>query len=92
VERTLAEAGPVDAMRVWADYRAEQVERGRGGAYSVAVLYGRAGDAATALEWLWRAHEARSWSLLHVTLDPAFDALRSEPAYGALLEAMGIPS
>lgn len=92
VRRGVAEAGPVGAVRAWADYRAGQATHGRGGAYSVAVLYARAGETAAALEWLWQAYEARSWSLLHVTLDPAFESLRGEPGYSALLEAMDIPS
>jgi TolB-like protein len=91
VEAGLAEGGPESAMRAWANYRARQAEDRGADPYGVAVLYGRAGETTRAFEWLDRAFESRSWSLLHVTMEPAFDALRDDPRYRQLLQRIGIP-
>lgn len=56
------------------------------------LAVGRAavGDPDRALEWLERAAEDRDGALPWLTVEPAFDGLRSEARFQALLERMGL--
>jgi eukaryotic-like serine/threonine-protein kinase len=57
----------------------------------IAGLYADAGEADTAFEVLGKALALRQPRLLHLVADPAFDGLRQDPRYDALLRRIGIP-
>ncbi len=56
------------------------------------LALGRAalGDANRTLDWLERAAEDRDGALPWLTVDPAFDGMRGDPRFRALLERMGL--
>jgi hypothetical protein len=56
-----------------------------------ALLCAELGYKDRAFEWLDKAYEAREW-LLIVNTAPAFDSLRSDPRFTALLKKIGLPS
>jgi len=58
---------------------------------AVAGCYAEAGDADKAFASLNQAFQARVPQILHVVADPAYDAVRSDPRYDALLRRIGIP-
>ena len=47
------------------------------------------GDTDEAFDWLERSVEARDWQLAMLKVEPAFDDLRSDPRFAALLERVG---
>jgi hypothetical protein len=49
------------------------------------------GDTDRAFEWLQKAIEARDWQMGMLKVEPAFDGLRSDPRFAALLERVGLP-
>ena len=58
-------------------------------AYGRAVIYAALGDTEAALTWLERAYEERSF-LVYLKVDPAFDILRKEERFVAILNKMGL--
>jgi len=58
---------------------------------AVAGPYAEAGEADTAFALLDQAFAARAPQLLHLVADPAFDGVRSDPRYDALLRRIGVP-
>jgi DNA-binding winged helix-turn-helix (wHTH) protein/TolB-like protein/Tfp pilus assembly protein PilF len=57
----------------------------------IGILYGDLGEKDEAFQWLGRAYEERSNFLINLKVDPAFDSLRSDPRFAALLARMGLP-
>jgi len=62
-----------------------------GDAYSLGVNYARLGERDKSLEWLERAYEMRSGLLIWLNIQPAFNFLRSDPAFLDLLKRIGLP-
>jgi hypothetical protein len=44
-----------------------------------------------AFEWLEKALEARDWQMAMLNVEPAFDNLRSDPRFGAIVDRVGLP-
>jgi serine/threonine-protein kinase len=59
--------------------------------YYVAGVHAALEDRAAALEWLERAFEERSHSLVFLKVDPVMEPLRGEPEFAALVERVGLP-
>jgi len=57
---------------------------------SIALIYVRLGDRDRALEWLEKARANRDDSLAANAVDPAFDPLRSDARFQALLKSIGL--
>jgi TolB-like protein/Flp pilus assembly protein TadD len=56
-------------------------------------LYAALGDADQALDWLEIAYDERDpWLLQALTIDPAFDSLRSDPRFQEIGRSVGVPS
>lgn len=53
--------------------------------YAVATIHAALGAHETALDWLERALEERSYWMIYLQVDPALDALRTHPRFEALL-------
>jgi hypothetical protein len=54
-------------------------------AVMIAMDYAAVGDADAAFAWLQKAYAERSGWLLELKLDPAWDRIRSDPRFDALL-------
>ena len=58
---------------------------------TVATIYVGLGDADRAFEWLERALEDRSETLLFLKVEPRFDPLRADPRFKSLVHRLGLP-
>ena len=89
--RALALAGE----RAEAEMLLRQLEaRGQSGnyvpAYEIAKVHLALGRTNDALEWLDRAYEQRSHSMVFLKIDPQLDGLRSDPRFGYLVKRVGL--
>jgi hypothetical protein len=58
--------------------------------FRIAYVHIGLGDTDRAFEGLDKAVEARDWQMGMLKVEPAFDSLRSDPRFGALLERVGL--
>jgi TolB-like protein/Tfp pilus assembly protein PilF len=56
----------------------------------VAMLHAQLGEKDAAFEWAGKAFDHRDPNLLWIKVDAAFDSLRADPRYPALLEKMNL--
>ena len=62
-------------------------------AYFIAIIYVELGENDNAFKWLNMAYQLRlSSELCLLGADPAFDPIRSDPRYKALMEKLGLPA
>ena len=59
-------------------------------AYEVAKVYLALGDKATAMQWLRRAFDARTHSMVLLRIDRQLEALRGDSAFEALVKQVGL--
>jgi TolB-like protein/DNA-binding winged helix-turn-helix (wHTH) protein/Tfp pilus assembly protein PilF len=59
-------------------------------AYDIAVLYACLGDKEQAFNWLDKAYEERSSSLVYLKVEPSFDSLRQDPRLVDLLRHLNL--
>ena len=59
--------------------------------FRLAYVHIGLGETDVAFDWLEKAVEARDWQLGMLKVEPAFDGLRSDPRFAALLERVGLP-
>jgi len=57
----------------------------------VAFLHIGLGETDRAFEWLERAIDARDWQVALLNIEPAFDTLRSDQRFAALVKRVGLP-
>lgn len=81
-----------EGLRGWLRREADAVARGGADDFTIAIARARAGDVVGALDRLERLYAARSRTLASLHATPAFDILRGDPRYRALLAAVGLPS
>ena len=72
----------------------DQSERGAKGSYvepsQVVGLYLALGDKNKAFAWLEKEYEVRSTGLTSLKVNPAYDALRSDPRFADLMRRVGL--
>ena len=59
--------------------------------FRIAMVHIGLEDTDRAFEWLDKAFEARDWQMALLNVEPAFDGLRSDPRFAALVERVGLP-
>jgi TolB-like protein/DNA-binding winged helix-turn-helix (wHTH) protein/Tfp pilus assembly protein PilF len=59
--------------------------------FRIAMVHIGLGETDRAFEWLQKAFEARDWQIALLKVEPAFDSLRSDPRFSALLERVDLP-
>jgi TolB-like protein/DNA-binding winged helix-turn-helix (wHTH) protein/Tfp pilus assembly protein PilF len=57
----------------------------------IALVHIGLGETDQAFEWLEKAFEARDWQMALLNVEPAFDDLRSDRRFAALVERVGLP-
>jgi TolB-like protein/DNA-binding winged helix-turn-helix (wHTH) protein/Tfp pilus assembly protein PilF len=57
----------------------------------VALVHIALGETDRAFEWLDKACEARDWQMALLNVEPAFDVLRKDQRFAALVERVGLP-
>jgi TolB-like protein/DNA-binding winged helix-turn-helix (wHTH) protein/Tfp pilus assembly protein PilF len=60
--------------------------------YGLAEHYAHLGDAAHAVDWLDRAYQERHSWLVYLNSDPAFDGIRSDRRFVAVVRKVGLPA
>ncbi len=58
--------------------------------YDLAKVYASLGDADEAIGWLREGYKERVFSMFFLKADPAFDRIRSDPRFAALLKKLGL--
>jgi serine/threonine protein kinase/Tfp pilus assembly protein PilF len=58
--------------------------------YNVAVLYAQLGEKEKSLNWLEKALDERPYGLMFLKIDPAFDAIRSDPKFQEYMKRVGL--
>ncbi len=95
IERALAQgyaqSGYRGAVKGTADLWAARAPKTYTLPTDVATLYAWAGEKKFALDWLDKGFEVRDPNMPYVNADPAYDSLRSEPRFQALLRRMSFP-
>jgi eukaryotic-like serine/threonine-protein kinase len=61
------------------------------GASDLASAYFRVGNKEKAIEWLEKSYEEKDPEITLVKYDPAFQGLRGDPRFSALLKRIGLP-
>ena len=56
----------------------------------IAELFFLLGEEEKGFEWLDKAYEERDFHLIFLRVDPAFDSVRSDPRFIALLKKIGL--
>ncbi|MGH9794357.1 MAG: TPR end-of-group domain-containing protein [Candidatus Acidiferrales bacterium] len=59
--------------------------------YMVARIHALLGERDAAFQWLEKAMLQRDDFIIHVTVDPEFDSIRSDPRFQQLLKRIGLP-
>jgi cytochrome c-type biogenesis protein CcmH/NrfG len=57
----------------------------------LALIHIGLGETDQAFEWLEKAFEARDWQMALLNVEPAFDTVRSDPRFAALVARVGLP-
>ncbi len=60
-------------------------------AFTMALIYTGLGDKDQAFAWLEKVYEQRGGGILFITVDSAFDPLRSDPRFADLVRRLGLP-
>ena len=62
--------------------------QGNKGAYAAARVFAALGEPASAVRWLRHAVRAREGQVAYISIEPAFDSLRSDPGFQQLLSEL----
>jgi tetratricopeptide (TPR) repeat protein len=83
--------GPEAALKAYASVIADAlVKRGGRAPVAVAAAFAEAGDRDRAILWLERGFAAHEPTMLHVPATVAFDSLRDDPRFQALIRRVGL--
>jgi TolB-like protein len=94
VALVLERAGTPEGYRAFLRKRLEWEEKavtGPVGSSSIAILHARLGEKDEALRWLERSFESHTRDLIYLKVEPAYDSLRGDPGFDALLRRVGLP-
>jgi TolB-like protein/Flp pilus assembly protein TadD len=92
LDRGYAEGGYRAALRRAAEALGGRTAFAAAGPFSVAELFGLAGDKRRTMEWLERSYAARDPNLSYLGLPPAFDLLQDDPRLRDLRRRMNLPT
>jgi serine/threonine-protein kinase len=59
--------------------------------FRLAYVYLGLGENDVAFDWLEKSIPAHDWQVGLLKVEPAFDGLRSDPRFAALVERVGLP-
>ncbi|MGD0227853.1 MAG: winged helix-turn-helix domain-containing protein [Terriglobia bacterium] len=59
--------------------------------YAIARAYARLGQASQAVAWLEKSYQQHDWEMVQLQTVPAWDPIRSDPRFQALLRRMNFP-
>jgi uncharacterized protein YpiB (UPF0302 family) len=79
-------------LQSWLDGLKEISKRGYVSPYNIAQMCARLEQKEQAIAWLERAYNERDSKLTYIKIDPAFDAIRSDPRFQQLVQRLGMPA
>lgn len=85
-----ARSGDVARAKAFLDSLDERARTTYVDPYERALVYAGLGDRDRALDWLNRAREGHSASIIWLRAEPIFDGLRSDPRFAALIREVGL--
>jgi len=85
------QSGYEGVLQSWLEGLNEVSKRGYVSSYNIAQIHARLGHKPEAHAMLERAYSSRDGNLTYVKIDPAFDDLRSDAQFQALLLNLAIP-
>jgi tetratricopeptide (TPR) repeat protein len=88
--RILASAGDRKAAKKVIAKLCELQQRVFVPSHLIAVIYAGLAEKDQALDWLWRAYEDHSSTLMWIKVDPWVDNLRSEARFADLVRRLGL--
>ena len=87
----LARAGRHREARAFAD-ELRRISKPRDPApFRLAMIHIGLGETDQAFAWLEKALDERDWQMALLNVEPAFDSLRSDPRFAALVGRVGLP-
>ena len=87
----LARAGRQREARAMLDGLREIAKPRTPAPFRIAMVHIALGETDRAFEWLEKAIDARDWQMGLLNVEPAFDPLRSDQGFAALVERVGLP-
>ena len=87
----LARSGRQLEARAMVDELRRSSQPGDPAPMRIAFLHIGLGETDRAFEWLDKAIDARDWQVALLNIEPAFDTLRSDRRFAALIERVGLP-
>jgi TolB-like protein len=90
-ERAYQEAGSEGASRYFVASETERAKTQYVEPFYFALRYATLGEADAAFEWLERAYQERSSTLVYLAVTPESDLLRSDPRFDDLLRRINYP-
>ncbi|UCH83207.1 MAG: hypothetical protein JSW50_12185, partial [Candidatus Latescibacterota bacterium] len=91
LDRGYAQSGPVGASVAVAQVLEARSDTTFIDPLDIAIFYARGGKDEHAMNWLEKAMEGRSPTIIHAMLDPCFDSLRDTQRFKALRRKMNLP-
>jgi len=86
-----AQSGYPGVMQSWLEGLKEVSKRGYVSAYNIAQIYARLGERGQTMAWLEQAFTQRDSKLTYISVEPAFDQLRSDPRFQQFVQRLGMP-
>ena len=101
MERLGADRGELESLRnaaknsgatgYWTTRLHATLKRPQPASFNAAEIYARLADPRRAVDHLERAFEERHTWLVYLNCDPAFDGIRGDPAFRAMVRKVGLP-
>jgi TolB-like protein/DNA-binding winged helix-turn-helix (wHTH) protein len=79
-------------LRAWADRAAASENESFVVNSKTAARYARAGERELAFQWLERSYQSHTRDLVYMRVEPAFDSIRDDPRFAAMLKKVGLTS
>jgi serine/threonine protein kinase/tetratricopeptide (TPR) repeat protein len=85
------QTGALGVLKSWEEGLQELAKKGYVSSYHMAQTYARMEDKSQALKSLEHTLEQRDTNLTYIKVEPAFDEIRSDPRFQALLQRLDMP-
>ncbi len=85
------QASNPECLKLFADVKEMQAHEPNLPSSEMAVLYLGRNDRKNAIDWLEKAYQQRSASIIYLSVEPGYDTLRSDPKFVELTRRLNLP-